>query len=138
MLESLGTQTVPPDLHSVSADSSPFGSQNNSDDERDGEQIEDDTTPFGPPQPSRSPRQSPTDTIRNRSPLARKLERKSKRAERSRWKTLRDFVDGRAIEDLLDTIEKDRLELDVRLCVCSMVIPSTHIRTVVGHPREDL
>ena len=117
VLESLGTQSVPPDFHTVSADSSPFGSQNNSDDEQEGERLpQDDTTPFGPPQPNTSPRMSPTDTIRNRSPvLRRQLRRERRKADRSRWKTLRDFVNERAIEDLLDTIEKDRQELDVRL-----------------------
>lgn len=108
MLESLGTQSVPPDFHTVSADSSPFGSQNPSEDE-DG----DETTPFGLPQSNSNPRQSPTDTIRNRSPLARIQEKKSRRMDKRRWKTLRDFVDERAIEDLLDTIERDRQELDV-------------------------
>ncbi|EIW57328.1 uncharacterized protein TRAVEDRAFT_169021 [Trametes versicolor FP-101664 SS1] len=107
VLESLGTQSVPPDFHTVSADSSPFGSQNPSEDE-DG----DETTPFGLPQSNSNPRQSPTDTIRNRSPLARIQEKKSRRMDKRRWKTLRDFVDERAIEDLLDTIERDRQELD--------------------------
>ncbi|KAI0768076.1 autophagy protein Apg17-domain-containing protein [Trametes elegans] len=105
ILESLGAQSVPPDFHTVSADSSPFGSQNPSEDE-------DESTPFGLPPSSSNPRQSPTDTIRNRSPIARLQEKKSKRMDRRRWKTLRDFVDERAIEDLLDTIEKDRQELD--------------------------
>lgn len=113
VLESLGTQSVPSDFHTISADSSPFGSQNNSDDERDGEHHpEDDSTPFGPPP---QPSSSPSDTIRNRSPTTRKQEKKSRREDRSRWKTLRDFVNERAIEDLLDTIEKGRLELDVGL-----------------------
>ncbi|KAI0787917.1 autophagy protein Apg17-domain-containing protein [Fomes fomentarius] len=120
VLESLGTQSVPPDFHSVSSDSSPFGSQNNSDDEQEGERhAEDDTTPFGPPPTSHNPRLSPTDTIRTRSPVARRQEKKSRRADRSRWKTLRDFVDERAIEDLLDTIEKDRLEFDDILATTS-------------------
>ncbi|KAI0714454.1 autophagy protein Apg17-domain-containing protein [Cerioporus squamosus] len=120
VLESLGTQTVPPDFHTVSADSSPFGSQNNSDDEQEEYHPHDDTTPFGPPQPSTSPRMSPTDTIRNRSPVLRRQQRRDRRrADRSRWKTLRDFVNERAIEDLLDTIEKERLELDDILATTS-------------------
>ncbi|KAI1797380.1 autophagy protein Apg17-domain-containing protein [Ganoderma leucocontextum] len=116
VLESLGTQSVPPDFHTVSADSSPFGSQNNSDDERDVDHLEDDSTPFGPPP---RPGSSPSDTIRNRSPTVRKQEKKNRREDRSRWKTLRDFVNERAIEDLLDTIEKDRLELDDILATTS-------------------
>ncbi|KAI0635683.1 autophagy protein Apg17-domain-containing protein [Trametes polyzona] len=105
VLESLGAQSVPSDFHTVSADSSPFGSQNPSEDEYE-------STPFGLPRSNSDPRQSPTDTIRNRSPLARLQEKKSRRMDRKRWKTLRDFVDERAIEDLLDTIERDRQELD--------------------------
>ena len=45
--------------------------------------------------------------------MARRQEKAVRKTDRSRWKTLRDFVDERAIEDALDTIEKDRLELDV-------------------------
>jgi autophagy-related protein 17 len=36
------------------------------------------------------------------------------REDRKRWKTLRDFVDERAIEDVLETVESDRSALDVR------------------------
>jgi autophagy-related protein 17 len=35
--------------------------------------------------------------------------------DRKKWKTLRDFVDERAIEDVLDTIENDRNTLDVSI-----------------------
>ncbi|KAH9856475.1 autophagy protein Apg17-domain-containing protein [Lenzites betulinus] len=105
ILESLGVQSVPPDFHIVSTDSSPFGSQNPSEDE-------DDTTPFGLPHSNSNPRQSPTDTIRTRSPMARLQEKRSRRMDRRRWKTLRDFVDERAIEDLLDVIETDRQDLE--------------------------
>jgi hypothetical protein len=37
----------------------------------------------------------------------------SRQADRTLWKTLRDFVDEQAIEDVLETIENDRLGLDV-------------------------
>jgi autophagy-related protein 17 len=33
--------------------------------------------------------------------------------DRSKWKTLRDFVDERAIEDALDNMDRDRSVLDV-------------------------
>lgn len=33
--------------------------------------------------------------------------------DRKKWKTLRDFVDDQAIEDTLETIDKDRVALDV-------------------------
>ncbi|KAH9902806.1 autophagy protein Apg17-domain-containing protein [Cubamyces lactineus] len=107
VLESLASQYVPPDFHTTSVDSSPFGSQNGSEDE-----AEDDGTPFGLPKSNPDPRQSPTDTVRNRSPLAKLDEKKSKKLDRRRWKTLNDFVDERAIEDLLDAIEQDRQDLD--------------------------
>ncbi|KAH9945266.1 autophagy protein Apg17-domain-containing protein [Epithele typhae] len=112
ILETLSTQFVPPEYHSVSADSSPFGSQHGSDDEGDRDRHTDENSPFGPPRLSPGTRLSPTDTIRNRSPLARRAERNSRHTDRSRWKSLRDFVDEGAIEDMLDTIEKDRQELD--------------------------
>ncbi|OSD06340.1 hypothetical protein PYCCODRAFT_1431344 [Trametes coccinea BRFM310] len=107
VLESLGAQSVPPDFHTGSVDSSPFGSQNPSEDEN-----EDDTTSFGLPKSSSNPRESPTDTIRNRSPSAALRDKRDKRKDRRRWKTLRDFVDERALEELLDTIETDRQKLD--------------------------
>ena len=34
--------------------------------------------------------------------------------DRSRWKTLRDFVDERAIEDASETVDNERTALDVR------------------------
>ena len=33
--------------------------------------------------------------------------------DRTKWKTLRDFVDESAIENMLDTLENDRTKLDV-------------------------
>lgn len=39
---------------------------------------------------------------------------KSKKDDRKRWKTLRDFVDDQAIEDALEMVESDRSALDVR------------------------
>ena len=35
--------------------------------------------------------------------------------DRKKWKTLRDFVDERAIEDVLERIEQDRADLDTIL-----------------------
>lgn len=34
--------------------------------------------------------------------------------DRKKWKTLRDFVDDQAIEDILEMIDQDRVALDVR------------------------
>ena len=34
--------------------------------------------------------------------------------DRKKWKTLRDFVDDQAIEDILEMIDRDRVALDVR------------------------
>ena len=41
------------------------------------------------------------------------LQKEKEVKDRKKWKTLRDFVDERAIEDVLDTIENDRNALDV-------------------------
>lgn len=41
--------------------------------------------------------------------------RRKREADRTRWKTLRDFVDERAIGDKLDDMESERAILDVRI-----------------------
>lgn len=87
-------------------DSSVFGSNPNSDSEDD---IN--TTPFR--NGSSGPSQSPTDTVRGvRRPANGRVNGSGSQADRSSWKTLRDFVDERAIEDVLDRIENDRNSLD--------------------------
>lgn len=40
---------------------------------------------------------------------------RNKRQDRKHWKTLRDFVDDQAIENVLETVENDRSALDVSL-----------------------
>ena len=111
---------VPPGFHETSAASSIFGSQH-SDDEGEPEL-------FAEPKSSRlangrlvngvpaSP-VSPAATIRRNSTHApaeggHEAEQPTK-ADRRKWKTLRDFVDDRAIEDILETIENDRNHLEV-------------------------
>ncbi|CAK5268746.1 unnamed protein product [Mycena citricolor] len=90
ILESLGTQVVPPDFHQHSSVSSLFGSQHS-----DHEEPE--------PRASQSPRHSLSSTIQN----AKKLP-----PDRSAWKTLRDFVDDKAIDDVLEKMEEERNILD--------------------------
>ena len=107
ILESLGSQVVPPSFHVASSDSSLFGSQPGTDDEVDmPDHVQ---KPADDPLPG----QSPTETLRNvlRTSLPKHNGRKY---DRSKWKTLRDFVDERAIEGVLDGIESDRVALDVR------------------------
>ena len=103
ILESLGRQLVPPDFHENSSDSSLFGSQ--------------DSEPEQQAEPGESfiPGQSPTLTIRhsNGHEQHRRAKAKSQKHDRSRWRSLRDFVDERAIEDALETIESERSALDV-------------------------
>ncbi|KAK0189643.1 autophagy-related protein 17 [Armillaria mellea] len=85
VLESLGSQRVPPELYQTSRGSSIFGSQH-SDEEK-------------PPSPQRSP--SATVRIPNKPS-----------ADRTSWKTLRDFVDDRAIDEIMETLENERNVLD--------------------------
>ncbi|KAK0200917.1 autophagy-related protein 17 [Desarmillaria ectypa] len=85
VLESLGSQRVPPELYEMSRGSSIFGSQH-SDEEK-------------PP----SPQRSPSATVRIPNKLL---------ADRTTWKTLRDFVDDRAIDEIMDTLEDERTVLD--------------------------
>ncbi|KZT73168.1 hypothetical protein DAEQUDRAFT_762515 [Daedalea quercina L-15889] len=98
ILETLGSQVVPPDFHTTpSSDVSPFGIPQDSDEERDTGDLR--------------PGTSPTDTVRNVSryaaPRANGVQK-----DRGSWKTLRDFVDERAIDDMLDRVESDRTALD--------------------------
>lgn len=92
ILEALGTQLVPPDFHQTSSDSSLFGSQESID----------------KPNGIIDPRLSPTATVRD-DQLGRKTRQN---VDRSKWKTLRDFVDEAAIEDVLDAVEGERTRLD--------------------------
>ena len=56
-------------------------------------------------------------TLRNGLQMGRQAvkdnERINRQADRRLWKTLRDFVDEQGVEDVLETIENDRLGLDV-------------------------
>ncbi|KIP04383.1 hypothetical protein PHLGIDRAFT_195388 [Phlebiopsis gigantea 11061_1 CR5-6] len=105
ILDSLGTQLVPPDFHSTSPVSSLFGSQEASEDEADEDKAH--TNGF-------RPGQSPTETLRDvlRNGSSRIYARRKREADRTRWKTLRDFVDERAIEDKLDDMDSERATLD--------------------------
>ncbi|OCH95414.1 hypothetical protein OBBRIDRAFT_720633 [Obba rivulosa] len=99
ILESLGGQVVPHDFYATT-DLSPFGSQHAS----DAEHEQGDAAPFGDISAG-----SPSDTVHDescfhRAPVAA--------VDRSLWKSLRDFVDERKIEDVLDSIESDRNALD--------------------------
>ncbi|KAJ7727313.1 autophagy-related protein 17 [Mycena maculata] len=93
ILESLGSQLVPPDFHQHSAASSLFGSQHSEDEEETSSNI---------PQ---SPRHSLSSTIHN-------VRKEKVRPDRQTWKTLRDFVDDQAIEDVLEKMENERTTLD--------------------------
>ncbi|GJE96586.1 autophagy-related protein 17 [Phanerochaete sordida] len=101
ILDALGAQLVPPEFHTTSPVSSLFGSPNASEDE-----AEETRAYF-------KPGQSPTETLRDvlRNGIG-SLKRKHRELDRTRWKTLRDFVDERSIEDLLDNIESERGVLD--------------------------
>ena len=141
ILEALGSQPVPPDFHQTSADSSLFGSQHLSAEEhKENPSInnvnrnsnENRSTPTTPLRSdgrlSLSP-VSPSATLRRNSHGRKECEHEHGRGktvqspaskdkvnrDRKKWKTLRDFVDDQAIEDVLDTIDQDRVALDVRV-----------------------
>ncbi|KAJ7052605.1 autophagy-related protein 17 [Mycena amicta] len=90
ILESLGSQLVPPDFHEHSSASSLFGSQNSEDED----EVQ--------PNILESPRQSLSSTVRKAKSCT----------ERHTWKTLRDFVDDQAIEDVLEQMEHGRTRID--------------------------
>jgi len=60
------------------------------------------------------PTLSPSATVRE-NVFEGKLAKKH--VDRSTWKTLRDFVDESAVEQVLDAVESDRTRLDVRVCL---------------------
>lgn len=51
--------------------------------------------------------------------------------ERSKWKTLRDFVDEKAIEDALERMEEERTALDVCAPFESHPRPPLHLISVL-------
>lgn len=147
VLEALGAQPVPPEFHETSADSSLFGSQHSSAEERKEDPSLNNTgrnytanksTPTTPLRSasghstsngrlSLSP-VSPSATLRRNGYARKEGEREYGRGkadqsltskgkinkDRKKWKTLRDFVDDQAIEDILEMIDRDRVALDVR------------------------
>jgi hypothetical protein len=120
ILESLDTQLVPPDFHQASSDSSLFGSQH-SDDEPERETHD--------MRASSHLQQSPTLTVRDG-----RSSHQEKAKDRKKWKTLRDFVDERAIEDVLETIENDRNALDVSVRIYYLILKVMKLTwTLAGH-----
>ncbi|KAG9088565.1 autophagy protein 17 [Ceratobasidium sp. UAMH 11750] len=96
VLEQLGNQGVPPSLHKTVAGSSVFGSPTSN-------------TSKELPVVSKS-------GMNGRSPHDAGRVDQDKNAvtdqARRKWKTLRDFIDERSIEDALERIEEERLQLD--------------------------
>lgn len=95
ILEQLGNQTVPPSLHKTVSGSSVFGSPRSN-------------TSKELPATSQS-------GLNGRSPLnTSPAEEKNSvsNQDKSKWKTLRDFIDEHSIEDALEKIEEERLQLD--------------------------
>ncbi|KAJ6607416.1 autophagy-related protein 17 [Mycena sp. CBHHK59/15] len=93
ILDSLGSQLVPPDFHQHSADSSLFGSQHSEDEEENQANV------------PGSPHHSLSSTVHN-------VRKEKAQPDRQTWKTLRDFVDDKAIEDVLEKMENERTTLD--------------------------
>ncbi|EIN09795.1 hypothetical protein PUNSTDRAFT_101708 [Punctularia strigosozonata HHB-11173 SS5] len=95
ILETLGTQSVPPDFYT------------DPDAEDDGV--------FASPDEVEDARGSP-DTIRGvRRPSNAGSASAVLKSDKRKWKTLRDFVDERAIEDILEFMENERTVLDKTL-----------------------
>ena len=81
---------MPNDFHSTSGDSSIFGS------------------------PKSDANEDPIISTVDHSPSATLRGQLTDIAtDKSRWKTLRDFIDERAIEEILETVEIERAALDV-------------------------
>lgn len=101
ILESLGTHVVPPGFHENASGSSIFLDPSSESETEEPHNVT-------------APDHSPTLTIRrSNGHVASTSKKAGKLKDKSRWKTLRDFVDERAIEDALETIESERNKLEV-------------------------
>ena len=108
ILDALGSQIVPSEFHESSADSSIFGSQLSDDESRSKFSTKGrNNVTVG---------HSTTSGGKDSSLLSKKRSK-----DRSRWKTLRDFVDDRAIEEALETMDTDRAALDVSLGITDYI-----------------
>jgi autophagy-related protein 17 len=103
ILESLGTHVVPPDFHENASGPSIFLDPTSESETEEPNNVT-------------APDHSPTLTIRhsNGNVVHTSTKASKRKEDKNRWKTLRDFVDERAIEDVLETIESERNRLEVR------------------------
>lgn len=100
ILEALGAQHVPSEFYQTSSDSSIFGSQHS-------DRLNESSNKLVSPP-------SPSATVRDHTgTIVLPTSRSKHRSDRKHWKNLRDFVDDQAIEDILETIESNRISLDV-------------------------
>jgi autophagy-related protein 17 len=106
-LEQLGNQGVPPSLHKTVAGSSVFGSPS-SNTSKELPVVSQSDRPL--PDASRVDQEKNTVTDQ----------------DKRKWKTLRDFIDERSIEDALERIEEERLQLDVSLVMSFSESPRTN------------
>lgn len=95
ILETLSLQLVPPSLHHVASSSSLFGSQH-SDEQRDSKVYD-----------------APSTGFLQSAQEIRKLKDSATLNDRTRWKSLRDFVDERGIDEAAEAMDVDRTALDV-------------------------
>ncbi|KAI9440035.1 autophagy protein Apg17-domain-containing protein [Lactarius indigo] len=132
VLESLGTHVVPPKFHENASGSSIFFNPTSESETEEPHNVT-------------APDHSPTLTIRNSNGAVASSSRKAgkQKSDRSRWKTLRDFVDERAIEDALETIESERNQLEDSLAVTASYTATLqdtlqHWTTEMAHQLESL
>jgi autophagy-related protein 17 len=114
ILESLGTHVVPPGFHENASGPSIF-----LDPSSESETEE--------PYNVTAPDHSPALTIRRSNGNAVVTSKKvGKLKDKSRWKTLRDFVDERSIEDALEAIDSERNKLEDSLAVTASYTATLH------------
>jgi len=114
VLESLGTHVIPPGFHENASGSSIFVSPSSESETEELHKVA-------------APDHSPTLTIRHSNGNAVSTSKKVRKLkEKSRWKTLRDFVDEHAIEDALETIEFERNKLEDSLAVTASYTARLH------------
>lgn len=103
MLESLSQQLVPPAVHQTSSSSSIFGSQHS----------EDGTSGTAEEHNAACSSGNDGGFIRSRQEIRRFEHESQVMNDRTKWKSLRDFVDERGIDEAAERMDGDRAALDV-------------------------
>ncbi|KAG8905040.1 autophagy protein 17 [Tulasnella sp. 403] len=111
ILETLAQQLVPPTLHQVAYASSLFGSQHSAEG-GNGNLPQSTRDPQGASRPTSQDTVPPDGGFLRTQQEIRKLKDPEVLNDQTKWKSLRDFVDEKGIEDAMDVMDADRHALE--------------------------